>query len=140
MTQTEQLNEEVLSFLEEARIAVLATINRDGTPQQSAVWYELRDGTILMNTRRGRLKDRNLRRDPRCSLCVEEEDRYVTIRGGVTLIDDERTAQADIKRLATRYDGADSAERQMRDQFSREERVTIRMAIERVTLYGFREE
>jgi PPOX class probable F420-dependent enzyme len=137
VTQTEQLNAEVLGFVEEARIAVLATINRDGTPQQSAVWYELQGGTILMNTKRGRLKDRNLRRDPRCSLCVEDEDRYVTIRGSVTLIDDERTAQADIKRLATRYDGAESAERQMRDQFSREERVTIHMAIERVTLYGF---
>jgi hypothetical protein len=92
-----------------------------------------------MNTKRGRVKDRNLRRDPRCSLCVADEYRYVTLRGSVTLIDDERVAQADIKHLATRYDGPESAERQMRRQFSREARVTIHLSIDRVQVYGFGE-
>jgi PPOX class probable F420-dependent enzyme len=132
------LPDEARRFLEDVRIGILATINRDGTPQQSAIWYEIRGDEILMNTKRGRLKDRNLRRDPRCSLCVEERgDRYITIRGTVRLIEDREVAQADIRRLATRYDGAESAERQMRDQFSKEERVTVWMSIDRVKLYGF---
>ena len=97
----------VRAFLKEPRFAVLATINRDRTPQQSVVWCDLDEDVILMNTRRGRVKDRNLRRDPRCSICVDDGYRYVTIRGSVRLIDDQNMAQADIKRLATRYhDGA----------------------------------
>ena len=137
MTTTGRLEGEPRRFLEETRIAVLATINSDGTPQQSAIWYELQGTTILMNTRRGRMKDRNLRRDSHCSLCVEDGYRYVTIRGTVTLIDDQEVAQADIKRLSARYHGAQTAERQAREQFSREPRVTIRMTIDRVSVYGF---
>src|SRR5947209_17097699 len=129
----------VRAFLKEPRFAVLATINRDRTPQQSVVWCDLDEDVILMNTRRGRVKDRNLRRDPRCSICVDDGYRYVTIRGSVRLIDDQNMAQADIKRLATRYHGAAKAEQQVRDQFSREERVTIHLSIDRVEEYGFRE-
>jgi PPOX class probable F420-dependent enzyme len=131
-----RLTDTARRFLDEERFAVLATINRDGTPQQSTVWYELQGDEIMMNTRRGRLKDRNLRRDPRCSLCFEDGYRYLTIRGTVTLIDDPSIAQPDIKRLSLRYHGPEKAERQMREQFSKEERVTIRMRIERVNEYG----
>jgi PPOX class probable F420-dependent enzyme len=131
------LSEAARQFLSDKRFAVLATINRDGTPQQSVVWYDLRDGVILMNTRRGRLKDRNLRRNPRCSICIDDGYRYLTIRGSVTLSDDQVVAQADIARLATRYHGPKRSEEQMRDQFSREERVTIWLHPERVDEYGF---
>jgi PPOX class probable F420-dependent enzyme len=133
---TKSLSEEARRFLQEQRFGVLATINRDGTPQQSTVWYELQGDEIMMNTRRGRLKDRNLLRDPRCSLCVEEGYRYVTVRGRAALIDDQATAQADIKRLSIHNHGPDKAERQVRDQFSREERVTIRLPLDRVSEYG----
>jgi len=64
-----ELSESVRRFLAEPRFAVLATINADGTPQQSVMWYELRDGYILMNTAAGRVKDLNVRRDPRVSVC-----------------------------------------------------------------------
>lgn len=134
-----QLTKDVRESLSETRFAVLATINRDGTPQQSTVWYELQDGEIMMNTRRGRLKDRNLRRDPRASICVEDGYRYVTIRGTVTLIDDQEVAQEDIKRLAIRYHGQDISEDQVRNQFSKEERVTIRLPIDHLSAYGFSE-
>ena len=91
----------------------------------------------MMNTRRGRLKDRNLRRDPRCGLCLEDEYRYLTLRGTVTLIDDQTIAQPDIERLAIRYYGPEKAEQRMREQFSREERVTVHLRIDHVTEYGF---
>jgi len=55
-----QLREDVLTFLEEPRFAVLATMNANGSPQQTVMWYEPRGDTIVMNTRRGRKKDRNL--------------------------------------------------------------------------------
>jgi PPOX class probable F420-dependent enzyme len=136
--QTPQLSEEARTFLNEPRFGVLATINADGTPQQSTVWYELQGDEIMMNTKRGRLKDRNLRRDPRASLCVEDGDRYLTLRGSVTLIDDQAVAQPDIERLAVRYDGRAKAEEQVRDQFAREERVTIRLRLEHIHEYGLR--
>lgn len=132
----QQLSEAARRLLGGRRFAVLATINRDGTPQQSVVWYVLNGDEILMNTRRGRLKDRNLRRDPRCSICVEDGYTYLTIRGHVTLIDDQETAQADIRRLAIRYHGEERGDRQSRESFSQEKRVTIRLRPEQVKEYG----
>lgn len=136
MTQTPQLSENARTFLNEPRFAVMATINADGTPQQSVVWYELQGDEIMLNTKAGRLKDRNLRRDPRAALCIEDGNHYVALRGPVTLNDDQTVAQSDIERLAVRYDGAEKARAQVRSQFSREARVTIRLRPERIDEYG----
>jgi len=57
---TGRLSTAVRAFLQEPRFLILATSNRDGTPQQSVIWYELQGDEIMMNTARGRLKDRNL--------------------------------------------------------------------------------
>jgi PPOX class probable F420-dependent enzyme len=120
------------AFLSERRFAALATINRDGTPQQSTMWYELDGETILMNTALGRVKYRNLVRDPRASICVVDGYRWVTISGTVELNDDQTVAQADIKRLAIRYHGPEKGEKQARENFSRQQRVTIRLKMERI--------
>ena len=122
-------------FLEELRYAVVATINKDGTPQQTIVWYILEDDQIIMNTAKGRLKELNLRRDARLSFCVEEGYRYVTIRGKATLHVAE--AQRDIEALAARYVGAEKAREMVRIQFSKEDRMTVRMSIDKVAEYGF---
>ncbi|HEY7833536.1 MAG TPA: PPOX class F420-dependent oxidoreductase [Ktedonobacterales bacterium] len=128
------LSGEIRAFLAERRFAVLATMNPDGTPQQTVVWYELQGDEIMMNTAAGRLKDKNLRRDPRISICVEDEYRFVTITGRAQLNDDQAVAQADIERLAVRYDGAESARQQM-ERFSKQQRVTIRLPIEKVVVH-----
>jgi PPOX class probable F420-dependent enzyme len=135
-----RLPAEVREFLEEGRLfAVVATINADGTPQQTVVWYALRGDELMMNTARGRVKDRNLRRDPRLSITVTREDgyRWVAIRGVARLVDDPAVSQADIYALAVHYDGQEEADRAMREQFSREQRVSIYVPIERFTTYGF---
>jgi PPOX class probable F420-dependent enzyme len=131
-----RLSEAARRFLLETRFAVIATINRDGTPQQSNIWYQLDGDGILMNTKRDRLKDRNLRRDPRLSVCVEDGNRYLTLRGRSTLIDDQTVAQEDIRRLASRYHGEQVAKDMMSTQFSKEQRITIRMTIERSHEYN----
>ncbi|HEX7736746.1 MAG TPA: PPOX class F420-dependent oxidoreductase, partial [Ktedonobacteraceae bacterium] len=79
-------------FLNEKRFAVLATTNADGTVQQTTMWYLLDGNTIMMNTKAGRVKDRNLRRDPRISICIEGGYNYLTISGSVELIEDQETA------------------------------------------------
>ena len=133
-----QLDPQVRAFLEERRFAVLATLNEDGTIQQTVMWYELRGDHVMMNTRRGRVKDRNILDDPRVSICVEDERRYVTIAGRIEFVEDQATAQADIKALAVRYDGPERAEEQART-FARQERVTLLLPIERVIARGFDE-
>ena len=64
--ETIQLRE----FLQAPRIGVLATVNPNGSPQISPIWYRYGDGKITMSTTEETLKCRNVRRDPRASLCV----------------------------------------------------------------------
>ena len=131
-----ELSEKARAFLREKRFAVLATLNRDGTPQLTTMWYLLEsDGTILMNTRAGRLKERNMRRDPRISLCFEDGYNYLTIRGRVEMIDDPQISQRDIYRLSARYHGEEKARKQMENQFSKEQRVTLRLKPEKIQEY-----
>ncbi len=126
------LSEKARAFLQERRFAVLATINKDGTPQLTTMWYLLEGDTIVMNTKVGRTKERNMRRDPRISVCFEDGYSYLTVSGTVEMIDDPKIAQHDIYRLAVRYDGEEAARQQMEEQFSKETRVTLRLKCERI--------
>ena len=130
------LSKKARAFLQELRFAVLATINQDGTPQLTTMWYLLEDdGTILMNTKVGRLKERNLRRDSRISICIEDDYNFLTITGTAQLIDDPEKTQNDIYRLSARYHGEEKARRQMQDQFSKETRMSLLLKPERVIEY-----
>src|SRR6266699_5039382 len=129
---TVALSEKARKFLQGRRFAALATINRDGTPQLTAMWYLLEDDTIVMNTKVKRTKERNMRRDPRISVCILEGYSYVTVSGKVEMIDDPEIAQKDIYRLAVRYNGEEAARRQMEQQFSKEQRVTLHLKCEHV--------
>lgn len=132
------LSPAVRAFLAERRFCVFADIGPDGMPHQTVLWYELQGDEIMLNIGRKRVKNRNLRRDPRGSFCVEDEARYVTITGRCTLQwEDQEAAQADIKRLAARYEGTKRAEEQSANLFRKEERMTIRLAIEHVDARGF---
>ena len=82
-------------------------------------------------------KDRNLARDGRVSLCVEDGYRYVTVRGELTVDDDPASGQATIRRLAERYHGAERAAGMMADEFSRQQRLTLRRRIDAVDAHGF---
>jgi PPOX class probable F420-dependent enzyme len=131
-----ELSEKARAYLREPRFAVLATINQDGTPQLTTMWYLLEDdGTITMNTKVGRAKERNMRRDPRISICIEGGYQFVTISGTVEMIDDQKRAQHDIYRLSARYHGEAKARRQMEEQFSKETRVTLRLQPESIIEY-----
>ncbi len=133
---TTQLSERARAFLREKHFAVLGTINRDGSPHLTVMWYLLEDdGTILMNTKAGRIKDRHMRRDPRISVCVGNAYDFITLSGRVEIIDDPQTAQRDIYRLSSRYHGEQKARLQMQNQFSKEQRVTLRLKPEHIIEY-----
>ncbi|HEX6542079.1 MAG TPA: PPOX class F420-dependent oxidoreductase [Ktedonobacterales bacterium] len=130
-----RLPDNVRAYLKVPRFGVFATTKRDGTPQQSVVWYDLDGDDILMNTAVGRAKNSNLRRDERASLCIPDEYRYVTLEGTVEIIDDQATAQADIRRLAVRYRGEEKGNKQADAIYSKQQRVTIRLKVQNIITY-----
>ena len=89
--------------------ANLATVNADGTPQVTPVWVDY-DGThVRVNTARGRVKDRNLRRHPAVALAIMDPDnpyRYLQIKGRVAEVT-ETGADQHIDALAKKYTGQD---------------------------------
>jgi PPOX class probable F420-dependent enzyme len=85
--------------------AHLVTLMPDGSPQVTPVWVDLQDGTIVINTAKGRLKDRNMRRDPRVALEISDPAnpyRYIQIRGRVADIT-EQGADVHIDRMTKKY-------------------------------------
>ena len=132
-----QLTDEARAFLSEPRFAVVATINKDGSPQQTVVWYELRGDRVMMNTLAGRLKERNLGRDPRLSFSVEDGYRYITLTGRAELVYEDETAKADMRALSIRYQGEEEGAQRFENVFSKQARVSIYMTIENGQLYGF---
>ncbi len=131
------LSEQARTFLEEPRFASLATINPDGSVQQTVMWYILRGDEIVMNTARGRKKDRNMLRDRRISICVEDGYRYVSISGETTLLDEQTQAQADIHELAVRYHGQERGDEMGRDVFGPQERISFYLPISNAIENGF---
>ena len=97
-------------FLTEGtKLAVVSTVDRRGHPRSAPVWYEWRDGSVLIFTGRASLKWRNLQRVPRASICVDErETPYagVVIDGPVEEVtEDEDPIYQVALRMATRYYG-----------------------------------
>ena len=131
------LDDAVRAFLDAPRSAVLGTLNSDGSPQLSVIWYERRGDEVVVNTTAPRVKARNMERDPRVSLLVGESDRYVRVDGEARLLASGVEALRDIRGLAVRYNGEEAAERQTRDVWSKEERVTYAIQIKRVYKYEF---
>jgi hypothetical protein len=90
------------------------------------------DGAMLMNTKAGRVKERNMRADDRVSVCIEDGEQYVTITGRATLNGDREQSQADAHRLAVRYEGETRAAEMMETDYRHQERVSIVITIESV--------
>ena len=86
-------------------LAILATLMPDGSPQATPVWFNRDGDDILVNSARGRAKDRNMRRDPRVAVTIVDPAnpyRYLEIRGRVTHITEDG-ADAHIDELARAY-------------------------------------
>ncbi len=97
--------QEFTDLFDKKVFANLATLMPDGRPQVTPVWCEF-DGThILVNSAKGRQKDRNMRRDPRVSLSIMDPDnsyRYLEVRGEVVEIEED-VALEHINKLAKKY-------------------------------------
>jgi PPOX class probable F420-dependent enzyme len=132
------LPQKVREFLEEPHYAVMATINRSGTPQLTVMWYALHpeEDVILLNSSHQLLKVKNLRRDPRMSLCVEDGRRYVTLEGVAELIEDRAEQQRDVDdHIAPRYIGHRLGSHRW-ERIQRSPRIGIRMPIDKFHARG----
>jgi PPOX class probable F420-dependent enzyme len=101
--------QQYLDLFQKKAFAHLATLMADGQPQVTPVWCD-HDGThVRINSAKGRVKDRNMRRDPRVTLELQDPDnpyRYLQVFGRVVEIT-ETGADAHIDSLAKKYLGVD---------------------------------
>ena len=104
-----QIPESYADILDKPAFAHLSTLMPDGWPQASAVWVDTDGSLIVVNSAEGRLKDRNIRRDPRVAISVTDPDnpyRSLMIRGRVVKITNEG-ADEHIDKMAKKYMGVD---------------------------------
>jgi PPOX class probable F420-dependent enzyme len=124
-----------VDVLEAESYGHLATLMPDGSPQTTPVWVDHEDREyVLVNTARGRQKERNVRRDPRVAVSVpdpEDPYRYVSVRGEATLT--EEGAVEHIDELARQY-----MDRERYPHHGEESgpRVIVRIEAEHVTTSG----
>lgn len=96
-------------LFEKQAFAHLGTLMPDGSPQVTPVWVDFDGKYVLVNTAKGRQKDKNLRRDPRVALAISDPQnpyRYLEIRGRVVEII-EKGADEHIDKMAKKYLGKD---------------------------------
>ena len=85
--------------------ADLATVMPDGSPQVTPVWFDYDGECLRINSAKGRIKDKNMRRDKRVAVSIQDPDnayRYLAVRGNVEEITEEG-ADAHIDSLAKKY-------------------------------------
>ncbi len=104
-----KIPEQYLDLFKKKTFAHLATLMPDGSPQVTPVWCDY-DGThVRVNSAKGRIKDRNMRRDPRVALSLQDPDnpyRYLEVKGRIVAITEDG-ADAHIDSLAKKYIGQD---------------------------------
>lgn len=103
------LTDEDRALLSEPQLAHVATIGADGSPHVTPVWVDVDGDQILFNTAKGRVKHRNLGRDPRVAVSVVDKAndyRTLCVKGTAELV--EEGADSHIDKLAKKYLGADT--------------------------------
>jgi PPOX class probable F420-dependent enzyme len=106
-----RLRDQEAELFREPNFAHLSTLLPDGSPHVSPVWVDVDDdeGLILVNTARGRVKERNVNQDPRVGISVtRSENPYQTVSAtGRVVATSEHGADEHIDKLAKKYLGRD---------------------------------
>ena len=102
-------NQEIKRLFDSKNLAYLATLMDDGSPQVTPIWVDIEGNVILVNTAEGRVKQKNVSRDPRVAIStVDNANPYemVTVRGKV-VEQTRRGADEHINKMAKKYLGMD---------------------------------
>ncbi|MGD1054407.1 MAG: PPOX class F420-dependent oxidoreductase [Candidatus Dormibacteria bacterium] len=127
------LTDDQVALLRERVLAHVATVMPDGAPHVTPVWVDTDGEAVLFNTAKGRLKYRNLSRDPRIAISLSAKDddyRTLVVRGRTEFV--EEGADAHIDRLAKKYLGVDSYPHRQPGEV----RVTVRVIPETIQRRG----
>lgn len=107
--------EEVRTFLMTGtRTGKLATVRSDGRPHVVPIWFTLRGDQLVFNTHVSSVKAKNLRREPRVAITVDDQTppySFVTVEGVATLTDEDPDLIEIATEIGGRYMGADRAAR-----------------------------
>jgi PPOX class probable F420-dependent enzyme len=107
---TTTVPEKFLPVLKDKKaLAHLATLMPDGSPQVTPVWFFYDDGKFIVNTARGRVKDKNMTKNAHVALSITDPDNpysHISVRGTITNITEDG-ADANIDSLAMKYLGKD---------------------------------
>jgi PPOX class probable F420-dependent enzyme len=104
---SENIPEKYADLLEKPAFGNLGTLMKDGSPQVTPVWVDYDGKHVRINSALGRVKDKNIRRDPRVSISLQDPAnpyRYLEIRGRVVEIT-QNGADAHIDKLSQKYLG-----------------------------------
>ncbi len=126
--------QQFLDLFQQVSFANLATIMSDGSPQVTPVWCDYDGRYVIVNTAKGRVKDRNMRRNPSVALSIMDPRnpyRYLQIRGKVAEIT-ESGADEHIDKMAKKYLNVEKYPYRV----SGEVRVLFKIAPERVSTMG----
>ena len=127
------LPQSVKKIMQDKAYGHVVTFNADGKPQVTMVWMDADGDEVTFNTAEGRLKPKNLRRDPRVIVTVQDRNdpqSYMVFHGKATVT--EAGADAHIDKLAQRFLGVDKY------PFRRpgEKRLVVRVKVDRIGGYG----
>ncbi|MEK7445772.1 MAG: PPOX class F420-dependent oxidoreductase [candidate division NC10 bacterium] len=127
------LPQSVKKILQDKAYGHVVTLNADGKPQPTMVWMDVEGDEVLFNTADGRLKPKNLRRDPRVIISVQDHNdpqSYMVFHGQASVT--EAGADEHIDTLAKRFLGVDKY------PFRRpgEKRLLVRVKVDRLGGYG----
>ena len=125
-----EIDDSVIQLLTGKNFAFVATLMKDGSPQITPTWIDFDGNSILINTAEGRIKQKNVSRDPHVAISIVDQNNpynMVTIRGKV--IEQTSTGADDhIDKLAKRYLGVDKYPFRSQD----EKRVILKVQPEKV--------
>jgi len=125
------LTDEQAQLLKGKNLATVATVRRDGSAQLTPVWIDWDGENVVFNTAEGRVKPRNIRRNPVVSVQVVDHDdpyRWISVTGPAEIVEDG--AEEHINELAHRYRGRDYS------YVPGEKRLIVRIRPERVNASG----
>jgi PPOX class probable F420-dependent enzyme len=126
---------EQAAMLDSARTAILVTIGPDGVPDPTAMWFVVDDGQVVMRTYAKSQKVRNIERDPRVAVLIEDGETYETLRGlqltgRITLSRDVDEVLYVGEGLARKYQGVDGLDRDpLRDYAGKQ--AALRLEVDR---------
>ena len=132
-------DEEWRAFVSDGtRTAKLSTVRADGSPHVAPIWFLLDGDDVVFNTGKESVKGRNLARDGRVALCVDDDRPpygFVVLQGRAQLSEDLDEVRHWAARLGARYMGADRAE-EFGNRNGVPGELLVRVRVEKVLAYS----